>query len=131
MPIGLTLPFARATGSVGYLDFTNDELAAVRENLKSLLVTNWGERVMHFNFGCNLIEFLFEPEQSAENKSRIADRIMSQVATWMPFVAVDELNILFNEDDEAVPDHGIGIRIKFRLVSRPDLQAKLDFILTQ
>jgi phage baseplate assembly protein W len=127
MPIGLTLPFARATGSVGHLDFTSDELSAVKENLKSLLVTNWGERVMHFNFGCNLIEFLFENDKGPELKERIADRIISQVSTWMPFVGVDELNILFPEEDDSLPEHAIGIRISFRLLNRPDFTSILNF----
>lgn len=130
MPIGLTLPFAKSTGSVGYFEFTSDELSAVRENLKSLLVTNWGERVMHFNFGCNLIEFLFEQERSNELKTRIADRILSQIALWMSFVSVEDLNIVFSDEDHTLLENSIGIRIKFKLASRPDLSAILNFAVT-
>jgi phage baseplate assembly protein W len=130
MPIGFTLPFSKSSGSIGYFKTTEDELSAVGENLKSLILTNWGERPMHFNLGCNLREFLFENERSAQMKSAIGDRVMSQVAKWMPFVSVDELNIVFSGDDPALPDHAIGLRIKFRLVSRPDLASVLNFVAT-
>jgi phage baseplate assembly protein W len=128
MPIGLTLPFARSTGSVGYFEFTEDELQAVHQNLMSLLVTNWGERVMHYNFGCNLVEFLFEP-RTRELRERIGDRILSQVTTWVPFISVDVLNVFFTEDDPAVPENGIGVRIEFRLTSRPDLGSVFSHVL--
>ncbi len=128
MPIGLTLPFARTTGSVGYLEFTSDEFAAIHQNLRSLLVTNWGERVMHYKLGCNLIEFLFEPRVT-ELRDKIADRVISQLATYMSFVVVDELVILFSEDDGAVPENGIGVHIKFRLTSRPDFSSIFNHII--
>ena len=127
MSIGFTLPFAKSTGSIGYLESTQDELAAVRENLKSLLITNWGERVMHWNFGCNLIEFLFDQSGSNEIKSKIADRILSQISMWMPFISIEQLNIVFQEEDSNLNDHTMGIRIKFKLNQRPDLTAILDF----
>jgi phage baseplate assembly protein W len=126
MSLGYTFPFARSTGSVGYFETTNDELSAVRENLKSLIFTNWGERVMHYTFGCNLKEFLFENISDNELKGRIADRIQSQVAQWLPFVIVDELFIFFNSDDGSILPNGIKIRIRFKLESRPDLFETLD-----
>ncbi len=125
MAIGLTLPLARATGSLGYLEVTRSELAAVEQNLRSLLYTNWGERVMHFNLGCNLIEFLFE-QQSSDLKERIEDRIRSQVATWMPFVIIDNITVLFPSDSLTVPDNVTRLSLRFRLSSRPDLSSVLN-----
>lgn len=130
MPIGLTLPFAQTTGSVGFFEFTSDEFSAIRQNLKSLLVTNWGERVMHYNFGCNLREFLFEPIRNGSLKERIADRIISQVATWIPFVSIEELNVIFSDEDQSLPEQSIGLRIVFKIVSRPDFSSLFEFVVT-
>jgi phage baseplate assembly protein W len=126
MTIGYTFPFLRSTGSIGYFQGTEDELDAVKQNLKSLIFTNWGERVMHFNFGCNLIEFLFENLSGNELKERISDRITSQTATWLPFVSINELFIIFHEDDPTVPVNAIRIKIRFFLEDRPDLFETLD-----
>lgn len=125
-PIGFVLPFARSTGSIGLLETTRDELTAVGMNLKSLLLTNWGERVMHQNLGCNLIEFLFSNENSNELRERISDRIVSQVGRWMPFVVIDDLSVVFAEEDLSLDSHAIGLRIKFRLVNKPDLSSVLS-----
>lgn len=125
---GFTLPFARSTGSLGYFEATRNEIDAIKANLTSLLVTNWGDRMMHYRFGCNLIEFLFENRRDIELKNRIADRIITQVNTWMPFLNVDELNIFFSDDEPSLSEHSIGIRIAFKLNNRPDLTGLLSFV---
>lgn len=126
MAIGLSFPFTRASGSVGYFEVTRNELDAIYANLRSLLLTNWGERVMHYFFGAHLREFQFEPLRGEELKGRIADRIISQVDTWMPYLSIEELNILFSEDDPSVAENAIFIRLRFRLNSRPDLSGVLN-----
>lgn len=130
-PVGFTFPFARTTGSLGYLETTNDSISAVKENLRSLLLTNRGERVMHSDFGCNLSEFLFENIVGDHLREIISDRIRSQVARWMPFVSVIQLDVLFPEDNLSISEHAIGIRIEFGLSSRPDLFATIDVSVTQ
>lgn len=129
MSIGFTIPFARTTGSVGYFETTQDEFSAVREDLRSLLLTNWGERVMHANLGCNFVEFLFE-QRTSSLKERIADRVISQVATWLPFITLDELNIIFSEDDPVVSENGIGVKMIFHLSGRPDFSSVFNQIIT-
>ncbi len=125
---GFTLPFARATGSLGFFEVTRNEIDAVKANLTSLLVTNWGERLMHYNFGCNLIEFLFDNRKDSELKNRIADRILSQVTTWMPFLAVESLNIFFSTEEPSLSEHSIGISIAFSVKNRPNLSGLLSFV---
>ena len=131
MSIGFTIPFAKSTGSLGYFEATNDEITAVQQNIKSLVLTNWGERVMHYDFGCNLIEFLFEQEGESSIKERIADRIISQTNKWMPYVTIDNLNILFSYDDDAIPEHCMKIVMTYHIASRPDLSAMFDIVVIQ
>lgn len=121
MNIGFTLPFSRSTGSLGYFEMTRDELSAVGENIKSLLLTNWGERVNHYNLGCNLIEFLFENNDVDELRERISDRIESQIAMWLPFVVIEKIKVTFPEEDSNLKDHAVLISVSFRLTSRPNL----------
>jgi phage baseplate assembly protein W len=129
MPFGFTLPFTASTGSVGYFQMTEDEVSAVKQNLRSLLITNWGERPMRYTFGCNLREFLFD-QKTEELRSRINDRILTQVAAWMPFVSVENVQVFFSGEVELVPENGVGLRIIFRLASRPDLSNILDIVVS-
>lgn len=110
MSIGFNFPFQPTTGSLGYLEVTDDVQSAIQANLRSLLLTNWGERVMHFDFGCNLREFIFE-QQSKSLKVRIADRIKSQVAKWMPFLNLTGIFITFHDEDTSVPENGFHIHL--------------------
>ena len=131
MPIGFTLPFSKSSDSIGFFETTSDDVSAVKENLKSLLLTNWGERVNHYHFGCNFKEFLFENMHQDELKSQIAERILNQIDMWMPFLAINNLNILFHEDDANVPENGLSVRIDFKLIEKPDLSSRLEIIVSQ
>lgn len=116
---GFTLPLQVSTGSVGYFRVTTSELDAAKYDLLSLLVTNWGERPMNFYFGCNLREYIFEQIRDDDLKGRVADRISTQVANWMPFLGLKTLNVVFNEDDPTVPGTSMRIYVEYFLTSRP------------
>jgi phage baseplate assembly protein W len=131
MAIGFTLPFSKSSGSVGYFDTTSEDVSAAKENLKSLLLTNWGERVCHYYFGCNFKEFLFENIRTDELKTKMADRILNQVENWLPFIVIQKLNILLNTDDPSIPENGMRIAMSFGLISKPDLSSKLEIIVSQ
>lgn len=111
MAIGLSFPISLATGSLGYLEVTSDVVSAIESNVRSLLLTNWGERVMHYDFGCNFREFLFE-QRTSSLRSRIADRIKSQLAKWMPFLSLVGLFVTLSEDDPSIPDPGFRIDLE-------------------
>ena len=119
MAVGYHFPFQVSSGSVGYFQMTNTEFDAIRSNIKVLLLTNWGERPMQYNFGCNLREFLFEQLHTEELGQRIADRIIQQMTKWMTFVKLVELNVIFPEDDNTIQQNSIKLKISFSLSSKP------------
>ena len=111
MSISISFPFALATGSVGYFEASEDIADALRSNVRSLLLTNWGERLMHYDFGCNFREFLFEPK-TVSLKSSIAARVQSQLAKWMPFISLRGLFVILSGEDPSVPDPGFMVRLE-------------------
>lgn len=111
MPLSITFPFALATGSIGYLESSDTIVDALRSNVQSLLLTNWGERVMHYDFGCNFREFLFEPK-TGSMKVAIAARVQSQLARWMPFLSLRGLFVTFSGEDPSIPDPGFNVRLE-------------------
>lgn len=117
MPYGFTLPFQQATGSGDYFQVTNTLREALNQNVKSLLLTNWGERPMQYFFGCNLSQFLFEPDKSLAPV--IADRIVQQFSTWMPFLRIENLNVLFEGDDPSVRANHFAVNMTLSVVSDP------------
>lgn len=86
--------------SDGHWGLTKSPLEVVRQNLKMLLLTSPGERIMDSNFGVGIRNFIFEQFPEAE----ITGRIHEQVSRYMPFVEVT--NIGFQRDE-----HYIYIRL--------------------
>lgn len=127
MAIGFKLPFSVSSGSIGYFDTTADEISATKEDLKSLMLTNPGERLMQPNLGCGFASLLFENLTRDELRVQMTDKVISQAALWMPFVSLQELDVFFSEDDPSVPENGVRFLIKFILNSKPDLLNVLDF----
>lgn len=111
MPISVTFPLALSTGSLGYLEPTNDIVQALESNVRQLLLTNWGERLMHVDFGCNFREFLFE-QKTGSLRAAIADRVKSQLSKWLPFLNLVGLFVTFSEEDPSVPDPGFRIDLQ-------------------
>ena len=86
--------------------------AVVKQNLKMLILTIPGERVMEPNFGAGVARYLFENfgEQTA---SKIQTKIREQVSTYMP--AVQIRNITFGVIN---PDSNyLGIVIEYSIPS--------------
>ena len=74
------------------LSLTRNLAENTKQNIKNVILTSPGERVMIPDFGVGIRRFLFEndtPEASAELRSRI----LTQLATYMPSVVVKELEV--------------------------------------
>jgi phage baseplate assembly protein W len=69
-----------------------------RENLKNLLLTTPGERIENIEFGCELMNVIFEP--NTDNlKQTISDIISSAVSFWLPYIDITEINVKSILDD--------------------------------
>lgn len=65
----------------------------IKQNLRTLILTDKGERIMLPNFGVGLRKFLFE-NLSQTTTYQIESEIKSQVKKYMPFVNVVKVNVL-------------------------------------
>ena len=52
--IGIDLPFRKSEGNSGWFESTTTTFKAVRNNIKSLLLTEKGQRIMQPSLGLNL-----------------------------------------------------------------------------
>ena len=64
-----------------------------KQNMKNLLLTSPGEKVMDVNFGVGLRNFLFE-NNTAVLRSKIEGRIREQISRYMPFIRVTQISVL-------------------------------------
>ena len=89
-----------------------------KQNLKCLLLTAPGERMMDPEFGVGIRKFLFENE-SPQLNTEIKINIRQQVAKYMPFINIKE--VLIQTGDEikspAANDNTIYISLKYGIKS--------------
>jgi len=62
------------------------------DNLRNLLLTNWGERVGLHQFGANLKPLTTEFVSQEDFDNRAVERIKSAVDRWMPFIELEEFS---------------------------------------
>ena len=116
--IGIDYPFHKSNGVEGWFASTGTTIKAIKNNIKMLLNTNKGERLMQPNLGINLRKFLFE-QYDDESKIAIQNEILDIFKTWLPFVEIRELNISMDETD-AIGKNKMSISITFNIIRDPN-----------
>lgn len=92
---------------------TYSSFEAAKSNLRNLLLTAKGERVMQPEFGTGLHELLFEQMDDVEFEAKIQKVITESVNFWLPYINIDEINIeLTNEMKDR---NQVGMDIKFSI----------------
>ena len=95
--LSVKLPLARDKKD-GYVTNKTYE-NVVNQNLKNLILTSPGERIMDPDFGVGLRRHVFElAEQGFQ--STLARKIYDQVEEYMPFIEIQDLEIIQNEEVE-------------------------------
>jgi len=84
------LEFGMGTG--GLFVMNTDFRSCVRDNFKNLLLTNWGERVEQYDFGCNLKELTAELGKPAFDSEAII-RIRTAVKKYMPYIQLSTFSV--------------------------------------
>lgn len=85
---------------------------AAKSNLRNLLLTAKGERVMQPEFGTGLHELLFE-QMGDDFEGRLVDTITESVSFWLPYIKIDEINVELT--DEMKDRNQVGMNIKFSI----------------
>jgi phage baseplate assembly protein W len=118
--VGIKLPFIGRSGNLFELSYSTEEQAI--SNLKNLILTRPGERILQPLFGTELQNALFEQNDDIL-KERIQISISEAVEFWLPYIGINELNIqTVIAVDGTKEEHGITISMK---VSVNDIPAEI------
>ena len=91
--IGVDLPMNSGNGGFALNYLTEDQIHA---NLKNLILTMKGERIMHPTFGSGLHNLLFEPGIQDSFYQKSIETMTEAVNEWMPFVTIDDADLIFD-----------------------------------
>ena len=92
--IGVALPLLKDSADGFQMNKTIRD--TVKQNLKMILLTNPGERIMDPEFGVGIQSFLFS-NFSDDIQNQLYTKITEQVRTYMPSVSIT--NITFNDNN--------------------------------
>lgn len=102
-------------------------LTQAKDNLKNLILTKKGERVMQPDFGCDVWRVLFE-QIGGNIEQTIENTIVDAVSIWLPYLNID--TIIFDYDENDIDTNKIVLDIKFSLVSNPNLSESIQINIT-
>ena len=113
--IGISLPI-QITNTAFEQTFQTSE--QVKSNIKNLLLTKKGERILQPEFGSGLQALLFEPNVD-DFEGRIEDTINESLEQWLPYVTAEEIEV--DSSNELRDNNRINVSVKFRIGNNADL----------
>lgn len=108
--VGVSLPFT--LGNNGFFAVTYTTKEQIKSNLKNLILTNRGERLMQPEFGCNLRQAIFE-QIGPETYSYIRSEIENSIQRWLPYIIVNDVDV--TSDTTAKDNNRINVRLDYTL----------------
>jgi phage baseplate assembly protein W len=114
---GITLPIQR--GNTGYFNQAFSSFEQAKSNLKNLLLTKKGERIMQPNFGTGLHELLFE-QLDDTFETKLEDTITKNVNYWLPYINIKQIDIEMT--DEMKDKNTANMKIEFTVGNQIELQ---------
>ncbi len=95
---GIAFPM-RVSTTGGLATVTDDD--EIRESIRLVLGTAYGERPMRPEYGCGIHDFVFSPS-NATTAGRVAYEVRQSLERWEPRIAVDDVRVTFDSEDTAV-----------------------------
>ena len=118
--VGIDYPFHKSNGVEGWFKSTSTTIEAVKNNIRLLLRTERGERLMQPNLGVALKRFLFQQIDS-NTVIAIQNEIIDSINLWLPFVEIKDIKVS-TDDNRNV----ININVIFNIIRDPNTLASID-----
>jgi hypothetical protein len=96
--INIKFPFQDSPDGL-FLNLNTTDSQAIKSDLMHLLLTRRGQRLYNPNFGTNLIQYIFEPEDSPSFQ-QIQDEITTSVKRYLPNLQINSINVVQSEESE-------------------------------
>ena len=116
--VGIDLPIRRGDEKDGWFASTTTTIEAVKNNIRNLLNTNQGERLMQPTLGLDLRGLLFE-QLTGDTIVSIQNKILDTFEVWLPFVQVRDIQVKVDNTANQL-NNQISINILFNITQDPN-----------
>jgi phage baseplate assembly protein W len=117
--IGIDLPFRKSTGIEGYFASTSTTIEAVKNNIRNLINTNQGERLLQPRLGMNLRKYLFD-QFTDEVIFSIQNDIVDTFRKWLPFVDIQDIQVNMSNSNDSIGKNTMNVTIVFNITQDPN-----------
>lgn len=108
----INLQFPLKKSAQGAFATNEDTLDAIADDLRILLLSNYGERPILYDFGANLRSVIFE-SQGESLRQRTSDLIQAAVEKWMPYVRLVRIDVEDFTINSTLLDNEIHVELEF------------------
>jgi phage baseplate assembly protein W len=92
LPVGIKTPMTLGGNGNPYQMHTS-VAEQVQDNLRNMIMTNWGERLGLYDYGGNLRQILADYATNTDLETSVMQSIMRTVEKYMPFVTLDTFDM--------------------------------------
>jgi phage baseplate assembly protein W len=119
--ININYPFRNSPKGF-FLDLTTTDNQAIKSDLMHLILTRKGQRLYNPDFGTNLLQFIFEPNDDLTFSS-IKQEITDVVKRYLPNLQINEISVTESTESE----YAAVLRIDYSITD--DVFTTTDFII--
>lgn len=111
--VGIMLPMVNTDGSLFKLSYTTQEQAI--SNLKNLLLTSRGERIMQPLFGTSIQQSLFQ-QLTPFLLENIVESVRAAIQYWLPYIILSDIKAEeISSNDNSMGEHGIYLYLLVKI----------------
>ena len=128
----INLKFPLKSYRRGFFQGNTDTISAVRENIKVLLLTRRGERLMHAEMGTNITGregSLFEPISKDETFENIRLEMETAIQTYLPYIRILNIRMITQKEEPRLGNNKIRINMSYALSDQSALVDNIDVTL--
>ena len=103
----------------GFFYKTKTILEQAKSNMRNLLLTSKGERVMQPEFGSTLTDIIFD--QGTDIPNRVDESIREATSFWLPYININDIVVIQNDSNV------VDVSIDFSVSIEPDSFETLTF----
>ena len=117
-PAGITTPLTINEGDDGILSTTHSAEDQIKDNFRNLILTNKGERLGRYDYGCDLRRLVTELSSYEDFEQKVMENISTSAKKYMPMIDLESFNSeYFNDTNEEVKNIKITVIYNIPLLS--------------
>lgn len=97
-PAGIVTPVTFNDGDDGIIKTRFNPADQIKDNFRNLILTNKGERLGRYDYGCDLRRMVTELNSFEEFEQEVMKNILSSTKKYMPMIDLDSFNSEYNDD---------------------------------